>query len=221
VAENSIQCAVCKQIFDKECIKHWLEGNAHCSICKHPFEPEVVNRNLEQMLDRIRFNCKYCSQEFTFGQQRSHLIMCPAILVKECPFGCVGIHATVSSHMKQECEKQPRCPACHFKVYPKYQSLSLHTPSTSYESTQGHNCLRDNPTSEALLHSLRALQSRARQAVNTRPTVSEQELRRKLQEVESELVLYKGPIPDACKPTLNDMQLFTLLREENATEGMS
>ena len=65
------------------------------------------------------------------------------------------------------------------------------------------------------------MQQRTKQSVNYQLEASEADLRRQLQAALDELVLYKGPIPDDCKPTLNDMNLFQLVQEKNAEAGMT
>ena len=127
-------------------------------------------------------------------------------------------------HMREECEAQLKCGGCDFKIYTKYYKLGATGTSSDQripEMARGHNCVRDNAQSDKLLVSLRQMQRQAKSSVNTQLKTSEAELRRELKEVQDELVLYKGPIPDVCKPTLNDMNLITLQYEKNAPEGMA
>jgi len=64
------------------------------------------------------------------------------------------------------------------------------------------------------------MQTKALTSVNSQLENSENDLRKRLQAVSDELILYKGPIPDAVKPTLNDINMMTLTRAENALPDM-
>ena len=103
VAEHAIQCGNCKQIFDRECIHNWLEGDANCTACKNPFQLEELNRNLVNMFGFIRFNCKFCNCEFRFSERRTHLLTCAGVKLSTCAFGCTNVTASMMDHMKNQC----------------------------------------------------------------------------------------------------------------------
>lgn len=131
----------------------------------------------------------------------------------------MNMQGRFKDHFVSECERQLKCEACDFPIFKKYSNISTPVPST--DSMYGHNCLRDNPTSKKLMLGLRKLQQQAHASTNSKLEAENAALKTRLGDITDELVLYKGPIPDAAKPTVNDMKLFQLTREENAPEGMA
>lgn len=71
------------------------------------------------------------------------------------------------------------------------------------------------------MDNLRKMQMRVHSSLNNKLEMDNYVLRQKLNDVTEELVLYKGPIPDAAKPTVNDLKLFRVTRAENAPSGMA
>ena len=100
VAEQAVQCGNCKQIFDRKCIDNWLEGNVNCTKCSENFQMEELNPNLVNMFGFIRFNCKFCNNEFRFSERRTHLLTCGGVHLDMCAFGCTGVTASMMDHMR-------------------------------------------------------------------------------------------------------------------------
>ena len=101
-----------------------MEGDANCTACKNPFQLEELNRNLVNMFGFIRFNCKLCNHEFRFSERRTHLLTCAGVQLSTCAFGCTDVNSNMMDHMKSQCNKQPKCGACDFRIYTKYHTLS-------------------------------------------------------------------------------------------------
>ena len=112
------------------------------------------------MFGFIRFNCKFCSNEFRFSERRMHLLTCAGVKLDTCAFGCTGVTATMTDHLRNQCQRQPSCGSCDFRVYTKYHMLSRAATVQGSGNAQipqhsGHNCLRDNAQSDKLLVTLR------------------------------------------------------------------
>lgn len=181
-----------------------------CSSCNSKFQPEEVNRNLKLMFEQIKFRCKFCKGIYHFPTRSQHLLECPKVVITRCPFGCTNLIGRFIDHFHSECDQQLRCGGCDYAIYRRYASPG-NGPSSELIST-GHNCLRDNPTSPKLMLNLRKMQMRSISTMSAKLESDNQILRQKLSDVREELTLYKGPIPDAVKPTMNDIKLFRLTR---------
>lgn len=91
------------------------------------------------------------------------------------------------------------CKGCNFEIFKNYAEEQL--------NPLGHNCMRDNPTSPLLAQNMRNI---------VRKVTS-----REMQNLENELLLYKGPIPYKCIPDSDEPTGFYNVEQKmNMTEEL-
>ena len=126
-------------------------------------------------------------------------------MVVGCPFKCSSGTAKsfrqLTKHIANDCANDLlNCKGCDFEIFKHYSNVNPLHP-------KGHNCMRDNPTSSLLLRNMRNMVRK----VNSR----------EMSNLETELLLYKGPIPYRCIPNDEESEgFFSVEQKMNMTDEL-
>jgi len=130
---------------------------------------------------------------------------CENFMVVGCPFKCASSTAKgfrqLRDHITHDCANESlNCKACGFETFRHYANVGPLHP-------KGHNCMRDNPTSGLLLKNMRNIVRK----INSR----------EMSNLETELMLYKGPIPYRCVPNEDEPEgFFNIEQKMNMTDEL-
>ena len=79
VAWDAKTCRACERIFCLTCLNTWREKSRNCPGCKkNDFVPETPGLPARRYLDRLKFKCNACQQEYDYNRASEHQTVCSA-----------------------------------------------------------------------------------------------------------------------------------------------
>ncbi len=72
-------CKGCERMFCGGCITNWLKNHRTCPNCKADnFVPQNPSLAARRELDKMRFKCHVCKQEYNYNKAAEHQAVCNA-----------------------------------------------------------------------------------------------------------------------------------------------